>query len=132
MLFTSLLYSSLILTIKILLKKKKKMRLGTLGHLIIPSERSYSNLKDNNSVKSLNPSWVSDFTDGEGSFWIYFTKYDKCKVGYLIQPNFQITIHKKNIIRFFQKSGIKKNFFDVGGVYKDGKSLFKCYVRLLN
>ena len=68
MLFTSLLFSSLILTLKILLKKKENEIRYPLGHLTIPSERSYSNLKDNNSVKSLNPSWVTDFTDGVGSF----------------------------------------------------------------
>ena len=75
----------------------------------------------------LNPFYVTGFTDGEGSFGIYFTKYSQSKAGYLIQPNFQITLHK-NDYALLEKI---KNFFGVGGIYKDGKNLFKYSVRSL-
>ena len=44
----------------------------------------------------MNPLFVTGFTDGEGSFGIYFTKYSQSRAGYFIQPNFQITLHKKD------------------------------------
>lgn len=47
------------------------------------------------------------------SFGIYFTKYSKSRAGYLIQPNFQITLHKND---YALLEAIKEFFMGVGGI----------------
>lgn len=91
---------------------------------MIPSRRNYC--VDLDSFK--NPYYVTGFADGEASFGIYFTKYSKSKAGYLIQPNFQITLHKNDSALLLL---LKKFFKGVGGIYKDGDRLLKYSVRSL-
>jgi aspartate ammonia-lyase len=47
--------------------------------------------------------------------------------GYQIQPNFQISLHKND----YALLEATKDFFGVGGIYKDGNSSFKYSVRSL-
>ena len=75
----------------------------------------------------MNPLFVTGFTDGEGSFGIYFTKYSQSRAGYFIQPNFQITLHKKDYALLKEI----KNFFGIGSIYQDGNTLVKYSVRSL-
>ena len=77
-----------------------------------------------NNIK-LNPWFVSGFIDGEGSFGIYFTKNSKSRAGYSIQPNFQITLHKKD----YPLLKDIKNFFGIGSIYKEGNTLVLYSVR---
>jgi len=74
-----------------------------------------------------NSYYITGLVDGEGSFGIYLTKYNKSKAGYSIQPNFQITLHKND----YALLETIKLYFYVGSIYKDGESLYKFSVRSL-
>ncbi|KAG0122492.1 homing endonuclease [Tuber indicum] len=74
-----------------------------------------------------NSFYITGLVDGEGSFGIYLTKYNKSKAGYSIQPNFQITLHKND----YALLETIKLYFYVGSIYKDGESLYKYSVRSL-
>lgn len=63
------------------------------------------------SPSTLNPWFVTGFTDAEGSFMISFTKTSESRHGFRIRAIFQIELHKKdmelfkNIQAFFQGIG---------------------------
>jgi hypothetical protein len=45
----------------------------------------------------INPSWISGFTDGEGTFYVGINKNSTMTVGYQVLPEFRIVQHKKDI-----------------------------------
>ena len=49
------------------------------------------------SPGNINPFFITGFVDGEGCFLITVRKYNKLKVGWRVQPAFQINLHKKDI-----------------------------------
>jgi len=61
----------------------------------------------------LNPWWVTGYCDGESSFSIIIRKSKTHKLGWSVEPCFQIDIHKKDIAILEQI----KNYFGVGEIY---------------
>lgn len=65
-----------------------------------------------------NQAYITGFTDGEGSFGIYFQKNSKFQLGYQVKYEFTIALHKKDQALLEM---IKLSFNGVGGVHKHGK-----------
>ena len=65
---------------------------------------------------SINPWFVTGFTDGEGCFTISITKKNESKIGWEVKLSFQITLNQKDkaILEKFQ------SFFDGGYITKQG------------
>jgi len=105
----------------------KPMRCTKRSYSLSSGSKIATSLTDAEGCKT-NPYYITGLVDAEGSFGVYFTKYNKSKAGYLIQPNFQITLHKND---YALLETIKLYFNGVGGIYKDGKSLYKYSVRSL-
>lgn len=62
---------------------------------------------------NLNPWFITGFSDGESSFTVRIVKNNTIKVGWVVQPVFQIGLHKKDY------SLLKKieKYFGVGVIY---------------
>jgi hypothetical protein len=77
--------------------------------------RSYSSISTNlcNLSDNLNPWFVTGFSDGESNFTVRITKSNSVKIGWTVQPVFQIGLHKKDL------SLLKKikAFWGVGEIY---------------
>jgi len=73
------------------------------------------NFKRNLSTleSKLNPSYISGFVDGEGSFMLTIIKDNKYKLGWRVVCRFIISLHKKDL-SLLNKI---KEFFDVGNVF---------------
>ena len=69
-------------------------------------------LRNYSSIKSLNPNWVTGFSDGEGCFHVSITENRKLKLGWWVQLIFQIGIHKIDSPLLEEI----KNFFGVGSI----------------
>ena len=71
--------------------------------LIMPSlRRSYTSLSVNPNLKStatdtLNPLFLTGFSDAESNFTVRIFKSNTVKVGWCVQPVFQIELHKKDL-----------------------------------
>lgn len=74
----------------------------------------------------LEPSFVSGFTDAEGSFIVLIIKNTGCKTGYYVQAAFQISLHEKDIGLLYS---IRDTLGGVGKVYDRGKnaSMYRVY-----
>ena len=104
-------------------KKNNSMLKCTL----VGFERSYQvkipsnpiNLTRNFSMleSKLDPSYVTGFTDGEGSFILTIIKDNKYKLGWRVACRFVISLHKKDLILL----NSIKNFFNTGNVFLAGK-----------
>nr|YP_009945084.1 LAGLIDADG endonuclease [Monilinia laxa]QOE17448.1 LAGLIDADG endonuclease [Monilinia laxa] len=94
---------------------------------LVGFERSYQIKIPSNSINlirnlstlesKLDPSYVTGFTDGEGSFMLTIIKDNKYKTGWRVACRFAISLHKKDIILLNKI----KNFFNTGNVYYTGK-----------
>lgn len=76
--------------------------------------RRYSTLESHTfSVKKLNPWFLTGFSDAESNFLVRVVKSDHVKVGWAIQPLFQIGLHKKdlNLLKKIKAS------WEVGDIY---------------
>nr|P15563.1 RecName: Full=Uncharacterized 49.1 kDa protein in ND3 intron [Podospora anserina S mat+]CAA38767.2 Dod ND3 i1 grp IC protein [Podospora anserina] len=71
-------------------------------------KRNFSTLES-----KLNPSYISGFVDGEGSFMLTIIKDNKYKLGWRVVCRFVISLHKKDL-SLLNKI---KEFFDVGNVF---------------
>jgi len=71
------------------------------------TRRSVENLK-------LNPWSVTGFTDGEGCFNVSIAENKNFKLGWKVQPRFQLVLHKKDhpVLKLI------KNYFSVGEISK--------------
>ena len=71
-----------------------------------------------NDIFSLNPEWITGFTDGEGCFSVQITKSSSPNPGFTVKPYFSISLHKKDqeIIDF-------KDFCSVSSLMKEKKHL---------
>ena len=82
--------------------------------------RNYSTLPATHqySVENykLDPRWVTGFIDGEGCFRVSIIENKKLKVGWEVQPRFQLTLHVRD------KTVLEKikNSLRVGQIYKHG------------
>lgn len=59
--------------------------------------RSFStSVHKSHNDQILNPNWVTGFVDAEGCFMVNIRKNPKSKLGWTVQPIFQINLHKKD------------------------------------
>ena len=94
---------------------------------LVVFERSYQIKIPSNSINSirnlstlnskLDPSYVTGFTDGEGSFILTIIKDNKYKTGWRVACRFIISLHKKDLILLDKI----KDFFNTGNVFNMGK-----------
>lgn len=99
------------------------INLSYLRCTLVGFERSYQikipsnsiNIKRNLSMleSKLDPSYVTGFTDGEGSFILTIIKDNKYKTGWRVACRFVISLHKKDLILLNKI----KNFFNTGNVF---------------
>ena len=77
----------------------------------------------------LHPNWVTGFTDAEGSFLIDIRKRSKLRIGYGVEPCFQIiaNIRDKELIE-----NIKEFFQGVGNIKIDNKNRVYYIVKKLD
>lgn len=65
-----------------------------------------------NTVKPLDPWWVTGYTDGEGCFSIKFAKRKQIKIGWQVEPSFVI-----GLLRGIKLSHKRlKSYFGVGKI----------------
>nr|YP_009741025.1 LAGLIDADG endonuclease [Fusarium pseudograminearum]YP_010390907.1 LAGLIDADG endonuclease [Fusarium louisianense]YP_010391118.1 LAGLIDADG endonuclease [Fusarium ussurianum]YP_010391175.1 LAGLIDADG endonuclease [Fusarium vorosii]AYN73101.1 LAGLIDADG endonuclease [Fusarium graminearum]QID42285.1 LAGLIDADG endonuclease [Fusarium culmorum]UPX01858.1 LAGLIDADG endonuclease [Fusarium gerlachii]DAC73461.1 TPA_asm: LAGLIDADG endonuclease [Fusarium graminearum CS3005]QID41609.1 LAGLIDADG endonucle len=95
--------------------------------LIMPSlRRSYTSLSVNPNLKStatgtLNPLFLTGFSDAESNFTVRIFKSNTVKVGWCVQPVFQIELHKKDL-NVLEKIS---SFLGVGKIYhKEESSIY--------
>ncbi len=70
----------------------------------------------------LNPYFLTGFTEGEGSFGLYFQKNSKYRSGYQVKLDFTISVHEKDRAIL---EDINLYFNSVGKIYKQGDQAFK-------
>ena len=75
--------------------------------------RFYSSAND--KLITMNPWFVTGFSDGEGCFMIYIRKNSKYSTGWTVQLVFRIGLHKKDAVLLYS---IQK-FFGVGKIYHE-------------
>jgi hypothetical protein len=51
----------------------------------------------NTRISKLNSKYVTGFTDGEGCFYVGVSAEPRCKLGYRVNPMFQIGLHVKDL-----------------------------------
>jgi len=61
----------------------------------------------------LNPSWVTGFTDAEGTFTVVFDKVNTRKLNWRIQPKFQISLHVRDLPLLLK---VQQFFGNIGSV----------------
>ena len=78
-----------------------------------------ANYSSNCNNNKLNPYWITGFSDAESSFSIKFIKSSSYKLGWRLQPQFQIKLHARDyvVLKSIQ------NFFRVGSINKDRNTL---------
>ena len=104
------------INIKCINKDISKIRLFTSGVV-----KQYENSSLNNiPQETINPWFVTGFTDGEGSFHIQVTKGKEYKLGYTIRLYYWVNLHKKDIGLLKEL----KNYFGVGKIYTKKKKKF--------
>jgi len=64
----------------------------------------------------LDPSYISGFTDGEGSFILTIIKDNKYKSGWRVTCRFIISLHKKDLMLLVKI----KDFFNTGSIFNTG------------
>jgi LAGLIDADG endonuclease/NADH dehydrogenase len=89
-------------------------------------KKSYSSLIFKDS--SLHPEWITGFTDGEGSFGIKIYKAKGYKLGWRLEPFFQIKLNARDIDLLYR---IKEYFGGVGNISFD-KNSAKYVIRKLS
>ncbi len=67
--------------------------------------------------RGADPSYVTGFTDGEGSFILTIIKDNKYKTGWRVACRFVLSLHKKDLILLNKI----KDFFNTGNVFNTGK-----------
>ena len=70
------------------------------------------------TTNTINPYYVTGFTDGEGCFSISIYKDSRMLTGWQVKPVFKISLHNKDIALL----KLIQSFFGVGKIYKHGKN----------
>lgn len=85
----------------------------------IVSIKSCGFIKEFNNIKFplLDPWFITGFTDGEGSFILRFRKNSKSRTGWVVQPVFQIILHRRDLLLL---EAIKSQFNGVGSIGNHG------------
>jgi len=79
------------------------------------ARRHYSSTNSHNKVL-LHPEWITGFTDGEGSFVIKISKVKAYRLGWKLQPVFQIKLNSRDLDILYR---IKEYFGGVGVISFD-------------
>jgi len=69
----------------------------------------------------LNPSWVTGFTDAEGTFTVVFDKVNTRKLNWRIQPKFQISLHVRDLPLLLK---VQQFFGNIGSVSESESMAF--------
>jgi LAGLIDADG endonuclease len=72
-----------------------------------------SYVREENQTK-LNPNWITGFSDAEACFTVLFRKNCSSKVGYQVQPVFEIELHKQDLPLLIK---IQSFFNGIGKIY---------------
>ena len=83
--------------------------------------------RPNNKVL-LHPEWITGFTDGEGSFMIKISKAKGYKLGWKIQPVFQIKLNIRDLDILYRI----KEYFGDAGIISFEKNLAKLNISKLS
>jgi hypothetical protein len=75
----------------------------------------------------LNPWFITGFVDAEGSFQISIVKNKELKIGWRVQPNFQIGLHEKDRALL----DLIRSSLGVGQIYKHSRDSFQYEVQTL-
>jgi len=92
------------------MKKKLELFLGIMFKSQIHYRSYNTSIKDtlfnNNKLFKLNGNFIAGFTDGEGCFRVRISKSNERKTGWMVEPIFQIGLHKKDlaILQLIQKA----------------------------
>jgi hypothetical protein len=76
-------------------------------------ETSHINLYNQSKFHNLNPWYLTGFSDGESNFTVRIFKSNTTKLGWTIQPVFQIMLHKRDLDLLKKIQG----YFGVGEIY---------------
>lgn len=104
----------LIISVKITMTWRQPAGVRNI-HTSIASQRLHAGdpiSKKNNLIQSINPNYVTGFSDAEATFSISILKKPGYKLGYQVFPIFSIQLHKKDIL-LLEKL---KSFFNVGTI----------------
>lgn len=104
-----------------LMGSERNYQIRILSNHLITLRKSYTSLSTiplNNLSVNLDPWYITGFSDGESNFTVRIFKSNTVKVGWAVQPVFQIGLHKKDL-DLLKKI---KAFFDVGEIYHKEKS----------
>jgi hypothetical protein len=96
--------------------KSKNILYSNITQKSFFSSEATSSLRLNTSVSTLNPNYVTGFTDGEGCFFVVISPNSRYKIGYRVKATFQIGLHEKDFALLEQI----KLFFGVGHITKLG------------
>jgi hypothetical protein len=77
-----------------------------------------------NNSKSLDPNFITGFTDAEGSFTILITESKTCKIGWTVRARFQIRLHSKDLPLLKE---IQSFFGGIGNIYTSSKDQTATY-----
>lgn len=78
---------------------KRNYPIRILSNHLITSIRSYTSTNlSRNLPNNLNPWYLTGFSDGESNFTVRIFQSNLVKVGWVVQPVFQIGVHKKDLI----------------------------------
>ena len=105
---------------------ERNYQIKTHSNLIIQKRHYSDTLKDNNLMINnkntlLNKPWfITGFTDAEGCFLIIVRKKLKNKLGWRLEPNFIINLHKKDM----ELLKLIKSYFE--GIGRIGKERNAC------
>jgi len=100
---------------------ERNYQIRILSNHLITLRKSYTSLSTiplNNLSVNLDPWYITGFSDGESNFTVRIFKSNTVKVGWAVQPVFQIGLHKKDL------DLLKKiqAFLGVGEIYHKEKS----------
>jgi hypothetical protein len=70
--------------------------LPSISYNNLSQSKYYSNFADHHKEIVLNPSFISGFSDAEGSFVVTISKNPRYKIGWHTQARFQIKLHEKD------------------------------------
>ena len=83
--------------------------------------KSYLSTLHSDINVQLNPSWVTGFTDAEGTFTVVFDKVNTRKLNWRIQPKFQISLHVRDLPLLLK---VQQFFGNIGSVSESESMAF--------
>nr|QVV23912.1 hypothetical protein [Trichoderma cornu-damae] len=90
---------------------------------LMPLRRSYTSLPANlcnqSKLNNLNPWYLTGFSDGESNFTVRIFKSNTVKIGWTVQPVFQIMLHKRDLDLLKKIQG----YLGVGELYHKEKAV---------